>query len=285
MDRSIESDGREPEMTGQGVRENTRSGQPEPRERPDRERQRPAIERPAPEYRLNDTQRHAMAEIGRFRTLSIEDLARHRYNGDTAKMRQDIRPLFSQGLVKTRSLWVGKEKDRLVVVTLTRNGKKALDGSGERGTFYAGFVRPSEMVHDAAIYRVYQAEATRIAKEGGQIHWITLDYELKRKVYCPLAKERPGSSEYKKRQAEIAAEHGLKVVRGHIQLPDLRIEYRTREGEIARTDLELATHHYRAGQLAAKADAGFKFYAPAEDQNRLSSVFDDHNITAEILWL
>jgi len=285
MDRSIASDGREPEITGQEVRANSPSRQQEPRATRDGERPRPAVERPPREYRLSDTECRTMAEIGRFRTLSMEDLAQERYHGSTAKMRQDVRQLSSQGLVRTRSLWLGKEKDRLVVVTLTRKGKKVLEQSGEQGTFYAGFVKPSEMVHDTAIYRMYQAEAARIAKEGGQIRRITLDYELKRQVYSPLAKERPGSPEYKKRQAEIAASHGLKVVGGHIQLPDLRIEYRTRDGEIARSDLELATQHYRAGQLAAKADAGFKFYAPTEDATRLRSVLDDHDITAEILWL
>ena len=68
-------------------------------------------------------------------------------------------------------------------------------------------------------------------------------------------------------------------------MPDLRIEYRTRDGEMARSDLELATQHYRAGQLAAKVDAGFKLYAPTEGATRLRSVLDDHDITAEILWL
>jgi hypothetical protein len=160
-----------------------------------------------------------------------------------------------------------------------------LERSGEQGTFYAGFVKPAEMAHDAAIYRMYQAEAVRITKQGGEIRKITLDYKLKRKVYSPLAKIRPGSPEYNKQQAEIASRNGLKVVQGHIQLPDLRIEYVTRDGQSERMDLELATSHYRPGQLGAKAQAGFKFYASSSDQARLSSVFDDHHITSEILWL
>jgi DNA-binding MarR family transcriptional regulator len=284
MDRDFPQDSREREMTDREGQQNIRSRGGKSRERTD-ERQRSAAERPSRQHRLSDTERQTMAEIGRFRTLSIEDLARHRHNGDSAKMGQDIRELSARGLVQTRSVWLGREKDRLVVVALTRQGKKALEKSGEPGTFYAGFVKPTEMAHDAGIYRVYQAEAARITRQGGEIRRITLDYELKRKIYSPLAKEKPGSPEYKKRQKEIAAEHNLKIVRGHIQLPDLRIEYRTSDGEIETTDLELATHHYRGGQLAAKAEAGFKFYAPSGDQNRLSSVFDDHHITAEIFWL
>jgi hypothetical protein len=285
MDRSIGGDAREPEATGQDVRERIASCQQEPPERPNSERPKPLGERPFEEYRLSDTERRTMAEIGRFRTVSVKDLARERYNEDTAKMRQDIRHLRSHKLLQTRSLWRAKERDRLEVVTLTRRGKRVLERSGEEGTFYAGFVKPTEMAHDAAIYRMYQAEAARITKQAGEIRQITLDYELKRKVYSPLAKITPGSREYTKRQAEIAALNRLKVVRGHVQLPDLRIEYRTKDGEIEIQDLELATGHYRPGQLAAKSEAGFKFYASGRDHARLSSVFDDHHITSEILWL
>ena len=285
MDRSISGDEREPEISGHQVPGNSRDWQQQSPEGRDYQRPRPAVEWPERAYHISGTQLQTMAEIGRFRTLSIEDLAHYRYQGNVADMRRDCRPLLSQGLVQSKSLWLGRTKDRLTVVTLTRQGKKVLEQSKEQGTFYAGFVKPSEMAHDAAIYRMYQAEAGRIAKAGGQIRSITLDYELKRKVYSALAKERPGSSEYKTRQAEIAAEHGLKVIRGHVQLPDLRIEYQTREGQMATTDLELATDHYRAGQLAAKAAAGFKFYASSEDAVHLSSVFDDHHITAEILSL
>lgn len=285
MDRDIANDARVPEISGQDLRDDSRARSQQTRGRSSQGRYRPRIERPSRDDRLNDTQRQTMAEIGRFRTLSINDLERYRYQGDTTKMRQECRQLLAERLIETRSLWLGRNRERLAVVTLTRRGKRVLEQSGEPGVFYAGFVKPAEMAHDAGIYRMYQAEAARIAKAGGQIRRITLDYELKRQVYSPLAKQRPGSAEYRKRQAEIAAEHGLKVVRGHIQLPDLRIDYETQNGELARTDLELASRHYRGGQLAGKAEAGFKFYAPSEDARRLSSVFDDHHITAEILWL
>lgn len=284
MDRDIGSDAREPESRGQDLRANGQPRREEP-EKPNNQTHGRAIERPTREYRLSDRQCEAMTEIGRFRTLLVKDLEQYLSQGDSTKMRQECRALLAQRLIQTRSLWLGRDKERLTLVTLTRNGKRLLERSGKPGTFYAGFVKPAEMAHDAAIYRMYQAEASRIAEKGGQVRRITLDYELKRTVYSPLAKERPGSLEYKRRQAEIAAEHGLQVVRGHIQLPDLRIEYQTRDGEMARTDLELATTHYRGGQLAGKAAAGFKFYASSEDAGRLSAVFDDHHITAEILSL
>ena len=51
------------------------------------------------------------------------------------------------------------------------------------------------------------------------------------------------------------------MVNGHVQLPDLRIEYDTRDGDRTKVDLELTTEAYRAGQLAAKRQAGFTVYS------------------------
>jgi hypothetical protein len=282
MNRDIGNDTRETEIPRQDEREDSDPRLEQTRNRFDDQRQRSTVHR---DSGLSESQVHTLTEIGRFRTVSNEDLEQFHYQTDAGQMRQDCRPLLNQGLIQTRSLWRGRDKERLTVVTLTRQGKRLLEQAGERGTFYAGFVKPAEMAHDAAIYRMYQAEAARIVKEGGQVRRITLDYELKRKVYSPLAKEKPRSAEYTKRQAEIAEQHGLKVIRGHIQLPDLRIEYETAEGETVSRDLELATPHYRGGQLASKAEAGFRFYASAEDRGRLSAVFDDHHITTEILSL
>jgi len=61
---------------------------------------------------------------------------------------------------------------------------------------------------------------------------------------------------------QVARDHGLVIVEGTIQIPDLRLEYETPSGEAARVDLELATEHYKPSQLAAKARAGFTLYAP-----------------------
>jgi len=142
------------------------------------------------------------------------------------------------------------------------------------------------VAHDAALYRMYQAEAGRIEQEGGRVRRVVLDYELKRTVYSPMAKARAlAPLEYARRQAEVAQANHLKFVAGKIPLPDLRIEYETSAGELARVDLELATHHYHGPQLASKAEAGFKMYAPEESVRHLSAVLEDREITAAILSL
>jgi hypothetical protein len=61
----------------------------------------------------------------------------------------------------------------------------------------------------------------------------------------------------------FAAANGLSVVGGHLELPDLRIEYETADGRHESRDVELVTEHYSRAQLAGKAQAGFSMYRAA----------------------
>jgi hypothetical protein len=239
-------------------------------------------------YCLSPAELQTMKDIGRFRTIDARDLEQFRYGGDRSKMREDLRSLKDQGLISRRTIWTGKQGDGLTVLVSTKRGKALLQSDGKEPgdqKIFSGFVKPAEVQHDAAIYRMYQAEAAKIEGAGGRIRRVVLDYELKQKVYRPVAKLRakssPGSTEYTRRQAEIASQNGLKVIGGKILLPDLRIEYDTATGERGSVDLELATHHYRGSSLRAKAEAGFKIYAPqdsaagiaAYDPERMTEIF------------
>ena len=230
-----------------------------------------------------------MRDIGRFRTVSIADLIRHRYQGKTALLQQDLRSLQSQGLVQIRTLWTGPSSTRIAVIVLTKLGKEILElkRQSEPGqAIYAGLVKAAEVRHDAAIYRMYQAEKEKIERSGGRVRRVVLDYELKQKVYSPLAKAKKlPALEYTKRQAEVARENGLTVIQGKIPLPDLRIEYDTPTGDLAHVDLELATGHYHGPALQAKAEAGFKMYAIDGSASRLSRVLEERDIVASILSL
>jgi hypothetical protein len=240
-------------------------------------------------YFWSEAERETMREIGRFRTVAVEDLERYRYAGKAGAARRDLRALQDQGLIQRRSVWSGPRSQKLVVVVLTKQGKALLKehGGHPRGqTIHCGFVKPREVRHDAAIYRMFQAEREKIERSGGRVRRIVLDYELKKKVYSPLAKARQlAPLEYQRRQAEVARQNGLKVIDGKIPLPDLRIEYDTPEGEPARVDLELATGHYHGKSLREKAEAGFKMYAAEGSHSRLSRVLEERELTASILSL
>ena len=68
-------------------------------------------------------------------------------------------------------------------------------------------------------------------------------------------------------------------------MPDLRIEYETLDGEIARVNLELVTEHYRGRHVAEKVHAGFSLYTPRGEADRLRRVLDQRELTADILSL
>jgi hypothetical protein len=249
-------------------------------------REREPIQNRGYRYQISPAEMDTMRQIGRFRTIPTEDLARFQYGGKTAEMSEDLGSLRAQGLIQQRTLWTGAKGEKLNLIVLTKTGREILEGqegSGSTGRLYAGFVKAREVRHDAAIYRMYHAEAARIERAGGRIKRIVLDYELKQKIYKPLAKIRPKvtPAQYAKTQAEVAAQNGLKVVRGRILLPDLRIEYETGEGAVAFVDLELATRDYRGAHMRGKAEAGFKMYASQEAARGLAAAYDPEHM-AEI---
>jgi hypothetical protein len=159
-------------------------------------------------------------------------------------------------------------------------------GRGKNGTtvqqFYSGFVKPAEVRHDAAIYRMYQAERRRIEGAGGTVRRVVLDYELKHKVYSQL--NRPNGdnrSDREHRKRAIAEENGLAVVNGRVVLPDLRIEYETQDQDLAHVDLELASDHYKTAEVMQKHAAGLKIYGPASSPR--SPALRDPEIVAGLI--
>jgi hypothetical protein len=240
-------------------------------------------------YSISPDEVRTMYDIGRFRVVRTEDLAAIRYGLSETRMGQDLQSLTAQGLIQQKTAWTGRNKEVETFLALTKIGKQLLkrqDGIPPDQAIYTGFVKPAELHHDAAVYPVFQREAAQIQKDGGRIRRVVLDYELKKKAYSPLAKAKAlPPSEYAKRQAEVARQYGLKIVNGHITLPDLRIEYETPSGAAAQVDLEVATKDYHGSHAAEKAAAGFKIYATPDVAARLSRVLEEREITAEILTL
>ncbi len=238
---------------------------------------------------LSARERSVLRDIGRFRIVATDALLKHQYGGMAAAMRKELMHLQQQGLLQRRTISVGKNRDTLVIVALTREGAgiaRSDENLPEQQAVYAGFVKPAEVPHDAAIYQMYQAEARQIESRGGRIHRVVLDYELKKEVYSKLGRERDsGALEYAQRQQEIADEERLPIVDGRIALPDLRIEYETPEGDLDRVDLELATEHYHRGHMDAKARAGFKMYGFVSTSRGHRAQWEGRELTATVLAL
>jgi hypothetical protein len=194
--------------------------------------------------------------------------------------------LIRQGLVEMKTI-PHEETGSRQLLALTKNGHRFLTQTqavSKAQALYHGFTKPREAHHDADLYRLYQKAATKIESHGGRNLRVILDYELKKHLYRDLAKLGKDRNPADGKHA-IAASHGLRVVRGKIPVPDVRIEYETRDGERARVDLELATGHYRGRNLAEKVRAGFSLYAHADDVSKLRRILDQRELTAEILSL
>ena len=77
------------------------------------------------EYSLRDSEVRTLADVGRFRVVPTEDLARFGYQGDQARMEADIRNLRKHGLVEQRTI-EGHSSYPTKVLTLTKEGHRLL---------------------------------------------------------------------------------------------------------------------------------------------------------------
>jgi hypothetical protein len=211
-------------------------------------------------YHLNPKQAEMLLNIGAFRVVTTYSLEKHIYKADPDRFKNDVRSLAEQRLVISQP--DSRSKGRYIA--LTRSGKSITEvylRTNTAQSLYSGIVKKRELRHDAAIYEMYQKEAQKISKSGGTLKRVVLDFELKKQVNRQLAKIQnfPAAERQLQRQ-QIAESHGLKIINNKIQIPDLRLEYESREHEESKVDLECVTGHYKARQIAVKRSAGFTLY-------------------------
>jgi hypothetical protein len=220
-------------------------------------------------YRLRNTESQTLVAAGAFRVVFERDLRDGPYRGDAERLAQDIKALRAQGLLDRRTMAADDRGHSMGVLALTARGRALLEARQDRDpddgpgqTVYAGWHKPAEVVHDASLYRMFQVEAAAIEDRGGRIDRVVLDDELKREVYARAHRSRLDSDDARQRALEDAA-HAchLPLINGHLEFPDVRIEYETATGERGRVDLELVTNAYHGGHLAGKQAAGFTLYS------------------------
>lgn len=108
--------------------------------------------------------------------------------------------------------------------------------------------RPRELTHDSQMYRAYLKDAERLREDNALIRRVLLDHELKREYQQFLQERNRGKSDSDGRPdrtpEEIhrwAIEHELPEHDGHVQFPDVRIEYEDRDGRLRTLDIEVET--------------------------------------------
>ena len=237
-------------------------------------------------YSLRSTEIAALADIGRFRTVDVRDLARFVYNGDQARMKNDLQNLRKQGLIEEKNVLRAHKTPRRMV-TLTEPGARLVRKAGGlplSQRIYHGFVKPREVEHDADLYKVYQKAIEKIAEKGGKAIRVRLDFELKESIN--RSKEAAGRLPEAMREgwlAAVAEEHGLSSDGRRIHLPDVQVEYQMPDGRIERENLELVSRNYREQGIRGKAAAGFSMYARSADSARIRRALRDTGLMREVL--
>jgi DNA-binding MarR family transcriptional regulator len=229
-------------------------------------------------YRLRGAEVQTLAAAGTFRAVSAYDLAEFVYRGDRAQANRDIAHLRAQQLVTTRTNEHDRRHGRSTYVALTQAGRRLLQESdlghplterigGQR--FYQGWVKPAELRHDAALYRMVEMERRALEQGGARVVRVTIDADLKRDVAKALGGGRRATLAQKQ---EVAEALGLRVVDGRLQIPDVRLEVEHADGRTEERDLELVTEHYRRAHLAAKT--GSRCYVVGPDPHIVSRMLD-----------
>ncbi len=220
-------------------------------------------------YHLRGSEVRALATVGAFRVVPTEDL--REATGRTTDARTgDLYRLREAGLVRTLPYGVGR--DRTTLVVLTEEGRELLEShrlpaEGRSQAFHAGLVKPREVPHDSHVYRAYLRAADRLVERGAVIRRVALDYELKRDYQRFLqhrnrARRDVDAEEWMhlRNAEEWARDRDLPFTDGHVQFPDVRIEYDHPDGRRDVEDVEVWTPHYRGAMATAKAAAGFTRY-------------------------
>jgi hypothetical protein len=104
-------------------------------------------------YALRDSEIFTLTELGKFRVIATEDLSRFAYDGNQARMEQDLQSLRKHGLISQREI-EARNQPKFHVLSLTKEGKGFLQHQNrvpKSQALYAGFVKPKKLAHDAEV--------------------------------------------------------------------------------------------------------------------------------------
>ena len=119
-------------------------------------------------------------------------------------------------------------------------------------------VKSGELQHDTAVFRAARIEQGKLIEKGAVLKRVRIDAELKREVAraSETARMKDGKEAADAARVQKAAELGLPVKAGRVEYPDAQLEYDL-DGRSGRVNVEIATEHYSAKSIGAKAAAGF----------------------------
>ena len=223
---------------------------------------------PEPSRRtIADRKRDALADVGMYRAVSYTDLSDQHFDGHPYATRRAVNRMVRQGLVEEHDA-TGPQGHSFRVLTATETGRAeahraALDaGHQPEQHTWTGLVKPAELSHDTAVYRAALDERARIEAEGGRVVRVRLDAELKRLVAraTETARAARGDRAADEAKAAAAQDVGLPLQDGHVLYPDAQLDIEDGDGVSGRVNVEIASDHYHAAAIVAKAGAGFAMH-------------------------
>ena len=214
---------------------------------------------------FDERKRQALTDIATYRVVSVKDLVEQRFGGNPYAARKGLESMKRQGLLQEQTVQVKSGKSFKVLTVTDRGRREARDRSsnGEQ-RYWAGFVKPAEMRHDAALYRAARCEIEKLEKAGAKVKRVELDYEMKSRVAraSERARAKGGGEEAQQARIAEARKMGLPVdEEGRVSYPDARIEYEDEMGVSGRVSIEVTSDSYRSKDIQAKAAAGFALHA------------------------
>ena len=250
---------------------------------PRQDRDHPAREERAPRERAGHRRDHdaregtrrtrtqrtraAIADVGLYRAVSYKDLSERHFDGHPFATRRMVTQMKRAGLIEEHEA-TGPRGNTFKVLTATQRGKGAAQraavdaGLDPEQRTWTGLVKPAELSHDTAVYRAAQDERARIEAEGGRVTRVRIDAELKAVVATATEKARAADGDRAADDAKraTAQELGLPMQDDRVMYPDAQLEIEDAEGRSGRVNVEVASDHYHAAAIAAKAEAGFAMH-------------------------
>ena len=213
---------------------------------------------------FQDRADRAVADVGMYRGVAYRDLAEAHFDGHPYAARRAVDRMVRAGHVREHTAR-GPQGGTYKVLTLTERGvERAERAAREQGLdqeqkAWSGLVKPNELQHDVAVFRAARIEQMRLLEQGATIKRVRIDAELKREIAraTETARARDGKEAADAARFEAAEALGLPVRDGRVEYPDAQLEYRDIEGRTGRVNVEIATEHYSAKSIGAKAAAGF----------------------------
>ena len=143
-------------------------------------------------YHLRGSEVDLRERTGRFRVTFTDDL---KHDSGHAGFDEDLRSLKERGQIDERTVTHFREGTVADVVSVRPAGQSLLDhhrdpDHDQGQVYYGGWVKLSEVWHDARLFRMVCEVESELAREGASVQRVVLDDELKADAFRALHEAR-----------------------------------------------------------------------------------------------